>query len=204
MQRLGACQPLTSPRKTVVVKVLSPAKAGRLDAVRNHRFLPQPHYEPRSLSLMPPLELKVPPPLVAAVSASLIYGAATLLPVVGISPSLRLGAVLVLAAAGVLLDVAALIAFRRAKTTVSPLSPQNSSTVVSSGVYRFTRNPMYLGLTCLLLAWAVYLASAWALLAVPAFMAYLTRFQIKPEERALTTRFGSTYAAYCARVRRWL
>lgn len=153
---------------------------------------------------MPPLELKIPPPLVAAVSAALIYGAATLLPLVAISPSLRLGAALVLATAGVWLDVSGLIAFRRAKTTVSPLSPQNSSSVVSSGVYRFTRNPMYLGLACLLLAWAVYLASAWALLVVPAFMAYITRFQIKPEERALATRFGSAYAAYCARVRRWV
>ncbi|MEO7953830.1 MAG: isoprenylcysteine carboxylmethyltransferase family protein [Polaromonas sp.] len=153
---------------------------------------------------MTQLELKIPPPLIAAVSAGIMYGVATLLPVLSLPPSLRAGTALVLAVVGGSLDVAGLMAFRRAKTTVNPMAPQQSSSVVSTGVYRFTRNPMYLGLVCLLLAWAVYLSSAWALLVVPAFMAYITRFQIKPEESVLAARFGSAYAKYCARVRRWL
>lgn len=153
---------------------------------------------------MPQLELKIPPPLIAAASAGLIYGVATWLPVLPLPASLRVGGALALAVAGAALDVAGLIAFRRAKTTVNPMTPQRSASVVSTGVYRFTRNPMYLGLVCLLLAWAVYLSSAWALLVLPVFMAYITRFQILPEERALAARFGSAYADYCARVRRWL
>ncbi len=153
---------------------------------------------------MPPLELKIPPPLVAAVSAGIMYGMATLLPPLALAPSLRVGAALALAVAGASLDLAGLMAFRRVKTTVNPMAPQQSSSVVSTGVYRFTRNPMYLGLVFLLLAWAVYLSSAWALLVMPAFMAYITRFQIKPEERVLAARFGGAYADYRARVRRWL
>ncbi|MEO7401164.1 MAG: isoprenylcysteine carboxylmethyltransferase family protein [Polaromonas sp.] len=153
---------------------------------------------------MPQLELKIPPPLMAAVTAGAMYGVAALLPVLALPPSLRMGAALVLAVAGASFDVTGLIAFRRAKTTVNPMAPQKSSAVVSTGVYRLTRNPMYLGLVFLLLAWAVYLSSAWALLGVPAFMACITRFQIKPEERVLAARFDLRYADYCARVRRWL
>ena len=153
---------------------------------------------------MPQLELKIPPPLVAVMTAGAMYGVASLLPVLALSPSVRAVAALALAVVGASFDVAGLMAFRRAKTTVNPMAPHQSSSVVSTGVYRFTRNPMYLGLVFLLLAWAVYLSSAWALLGVPVFMAYITRFQIKPEENVLAARFGKSYADYRARVRRWL
>ena len=153
---------------------------------------------------MPNLELKIPPPLVAVMTAGAMYGVASLLPVLALSPSVRVGAALALAVEGASFDLAGLVAFRRAKTTVNPMAPHQSSSVVSTGVYRFTRNPMYLGLVFLLLAWAVYLSSAWALLGVPVFMAYITRFQIKPEENVLAARFGKSYADYRARVRRWL
>ena len=153
---------------------------------------------------MPQLELKTPPPLVAVITAGAMYGVAQLLPVLALSPSVRVGTALVLAVVGASFDMAGLIAFRRVKTTVNPMAPQRSTSVVSTGVYRFTRNPMYLGLVFLLLAWAVYQSSAWALLGVPVFMAYITRFQIKPEESVLAARFGKSYTDYCARVRRWL
>lgn len=150
------------------------------------------------------LELKIPPPLIAAITAGAMYGAAQLLPVFALSPTVRVGSALALAAVGASFDMAGLLAFRRAKTTVNPMTPQRSSSVVSTGVYRFTRNPMYLGMVFFLLAWAVYLSSAWALLGVPLFMAYISRFQIQPEESALADRFGKSYTDYCARVRRWL
>jgi protein-S-isoprenylcysteine O-methyltransferase Ste14 len=76
--------------------------------------------------------------------------------------------------------------------------------MVTSGVYRHTRNPMYLGMLCLLGAWAAWLGNAAALLGLPAFVAYMNRFQIAPEERALAQRFGAAFDAYAARVRRWL
>ena len=153
------------------------------------------------------LELKIPPPLLAVMTAGAMYGVAKLLPTLALLPTLptlRTGAVLALVVVGASFDAAGLVAFRRAKTTVNPMTPQRSSSVVSTGVYRFTRNPMYLGLVFMLTAWAVYLSSAWALLGVPVFMAYITRFQVQPEERVLAARFGQSYADYCARVRRWL
>ena len=154
---------------------------------------------------MTSLELKIPPPLVAAAIASAMYVAASLLPpVLALSPGVRTFAALGLAGAGVCFDMAGLLVFRKAQTTISPLAPQRSSTVVTSGVYRLTRNPMYLGLVLILLGLAVYLASPWVLLGPVAFAAYITRFQIQPEERVLAARFGAAYTDYCARVRRWL
>lgn len=150
------------------------------------------------------LELKIPPPLVALVTAVAMFFLARSLPLVALPPSFNSGAALVLLVLGASIDVGGLMAFRRSKTTVNPMTPQRTTAIVSTGVYRFTRNPMYLGLVIMLVAWAVYLSSAWALLGVPVFMAYITRFQIQPEERALAARFGQGYADYCARVRRWL
>lgn len=154
---------------------------------------------------MTSLELKIPPPVVAAVIASAMYVAASLLPPMhALPPGVRVFAALALAGVGMVFDMAGLLAFRKAKTTVNPLTPQRSSAVVTHGIYRITRNPMYLGLVLILLGLAVYLASPWALLGPVAFGAFITRFQIQPEERVLAERFGSDYTAYCARVRRWL
>jgi protein-S-isoprenylcysteine O-methyltransferase Ste14 len=101
-------------------------------------------------------------------------------------------------------DVAGLLAFRASRTTVNPLRPHRASALVSGGVYRITRNPMYVGLLLLLLAWAVHLAALWPLAVLPLFVLYIGRFQIAPEERALHRLFGDEYRAYVARVRRWL
>lgn len=150
------------------------------------------------------LELKIPPPLVAVATAAGMFLLARSLPLVMLSPAWNSGAALVLLVCGALIDLGGLMAFRRSKTTVNPMTPQRTTALVSTGVYRLTRNPMYLGMVFILLAWAVYLSSAWALVGVPVFMAYITRFQIQPEERALAARFGQGYADYRAQVRRWL
>ena len=96
------------------------------------------------------------------------------------------------------------MSFRRARTTVNPLKPETSAALVSTGVYSFTRNPMYLGMALALFAWAVYLSSVWSLLGPVLFALYITRFQIVPEERVLDGLFGASFAAYKKRVRRWL
>ncbi|MGB5625393.1 MAG: isoprenylcysteine carboxylmethyltransferase family protein [Woeseiaceae bacterium] len=100
--------------------------------------------------------------------------------------------------------VAGVFAFRRHDTTVNPMKPETTATIVTAGIYCVTRNPMYLGIAFVLLGWAIYLANLAALLLVPAFVAYMTRFQIKPEERALLEKFGSNFADYMAAVRRWI
>lgn len=95
-------------------------------------------------------------------------------------------------------------AFRRAQTTMSPTVPERVAALVTTGIYRWTRNPMYLGLVLAATGWALVLGNAVAFAGVPALAAYLRWFQIRPEERVLAGRFGADYAAYCARVRRWI
>lgn len=150
------------------------------------------------------LETKIPPPIVMLLLGMAAWGAARVLP--DLSFALPQPALIAacLALAGVVLNVLPKLAFQRAGTTVNPLRPQLSSQLVTSGVYRHTRNPMYLGQAVILLGWALYLHNAAALLAVPALVLYITRFQIQPEERHLAARFGEAYAAFRTQVARWL
>jgi protein-S-isoprenylcysteine O-methyltransferase Ste14 len=116
----------------------------------------------------------------------------------------RLEVALALVVLGGAVALAGVVAFRSKRTTVNPLTPGASSSIVSGGVYRVSRNPMYLGFFLVLAGWALYLSNAGAVLLLPAFLAYLTQYQIKPEERALLAKFGPEFAQYMARVRRWV
>lgn len=111
------------------------------------------------------------------------------------------GALVVL---GAMLALTAVAQFRSHKTTVDPRDPEASSTIVTTGVYRFSRNPMYLAFSLILAGWSLYLAQLQALMLVPVFVLYMTRFQIRPEERVLEERFGSEYVQYSSEVRRWV
>ena len=149
------------------------------------------------------LETRVPPPLVLLVVAAAMWGLARI-PAGNVEIPGRVLIVVVMTAMGGWLAIAGILEFRRHQTTIHPFNPEETSAIVSSGVYRVSRNPMYLGLAIILLAWAVYLGNAWTLLGIPLFIAYLTRFQIIPEERALRQKFGDEYASYSAAVRRWI
>jgi protein-S-isoprenylcysteine O-methyltransferase Ste14 len=149
-------------------------------------------------------ELKVPPPLVAVFVAMLMWLAEWAVPGLQFEmPGRRVIAACV-ALVGVAVSIAGVVSFRRARTTVNPLKPESASSLVVSGVYRISRNPMYVGILLVLLAWAVWLANVMAPVIMPAFVLYISRFQIRPEEAAMTTLFGEEYEAYRSRVRRWL
>ena len=150
------------------------------------------------------LELKVPPPAVALVIAVLMWLLSLAAPALAFAIPARTLIAIILAAAGVATAIAGVVTFARAKTTVNPTTPERSSSLVSWGIYRMTRNPMYLGLLLELTAWAIFLSSALPFLLLPVYMLYINRFQIAPEERALTSLFGREYAAYQSRVRRWI
>ncbi len=107
-------------------------------------------------------------------------------------------------AVGLAIDASGLWAFWRQRTTINPLHPERASALVERGIYRHTRNPMYLGLLCLLLGWTLALGQWAALLGPLVFVVYITRFQIVPEERVLLAHFGAAYDDYRQRVRRWL
>jgi protein-S-isoprenylcysteine O-methyltransferase Ste14 len=153
---------------------------------------------------MKALETRIPPPIVAVIFAALMWGLARYAPVFNVQLPLKVVIVSVLAAIGALCSFTGAMTFRRAKTTVDPMKPHEASTLVCTGIYRVTRNPMYLGLVFVLTAWAVYLDSLEALLGVLGFMLYIHGFQIRPEERALIQVFGEEYQEYQSRVRRWL
>jgi protein-S-isoprenylcysteine O-methyltransferase Ste14 len=150
------------------------------------------------------LELKIPPPLVALFLAILMWFTPALAGSIAIPLGLRLGIALALFCLGLSFSVSGVVAFRREGTTTNPIKASSASVLVSRGVYRFTRNPMYLGLSFALLAWAVLLSNPLALLFWPVYVLYINRFQIIPEERVLGALFGTEYSAYKESVRRWL
>jgi len=153
---------------------------------------------------VPNLELKVPPPVVIFVTAAIMWLVRRAAPALDfVFPAHDLLAIL-LVAAGFFTGVSGVVTFRRARTTINPTRPELSSSLVTWGVYAITRNPMYLGGLITLTGWAILLSNALAFLFLPAYVLYINRFQIKPEERALTALFGQEFVAYQARVRRWV
>ena len=150
------------------------------------------------------LELKVPPPIVALLVAVAMWAIALTATRIEMTPLVRFGAALVFAIAGVGIGILGVIGFRHARTTANPMKPEAASSLVTSGVYRFTRNPMYLGLCLVLVAWALFLSSPSAFLGPILFIFYINRFQIAPEETALSAIFEEEFAAYKAKVRRWI
>ena len=153
---------------------------------------------------MASLEVKVPPPAVALLFGLLMWLASSVVASAEVSFGARVGVAVALASVGLTFGCAGMLSFVRAKTTMNPTKPSATSSLVTGGVFRITRNPMYLSLLLYLLAWAAYLSNWLALFFVPVFVLYINEFQIKPEERALSALFGAEYASYKARVRRWL
>lgn len=154
--------------------------------------------------VMDALELKVPPPVVALVVALAMWAVSRLTFTFELGVALRIVSAIVIALVGVAFSAAGIAAFRRARTTTDPMKPHAASSLVTGGIYRFTRNPMYVGVTLILVGWMVFLQSPWALAGPVLFIAYIDRFQIRPEERALLVAFGEQYAQYKSQVRRWL
>lgn len=150
------------------------------------------------------LENRIPPPILVLAFGAAMWPLAQLPPKLPLDHGPRLALAIGLAALALLALFSGLLAFRKARTTIDPVNIQRASSLVQSGVYRLTRNPMYVGFAGLLLGWAILLTGAWALLGPIAFVAYITRFQILPEERAMLHRFGAAYAVYRSRTRRWI
>lgn len=153
---------------------------------------------------MKSLELKIPPALLMVIFVLAISLLDDWIP--GFKQNWawhELAAKLIFALALVFI-VTGVVSFRMADTTVDPTRPQQVSSIVTTGIFRFTRNPMYLGFTLILLAYVVKLSNPITAVMVVLFVLYMNQFQIKPEERALTALFGDEYRNYAAAVRRWL
>ena len=150
------------------------------------------------------LENRIPPPVVGIVVALAMWLLASSFPAVRFSLPSPWLICLVVATVGGIISTSGALEFRRVKTTVNPLHPERASSIVTSGIFRFTRNPMYVGIALVLAGLFLALGGLSAVIGLPAFVWYITRFQIVPEERVLEGKFGTGYTAYRAHVRRWL
>jgi protein-S-isoprenylcysteine O-methyltransferase Ste14 len=150
------------------------------------------------------LDLKVPPLAVCATALVAIVAFGYFVPSANQPfPGHRLAAIS-LVLAGVTVAVTAILQFRRVRTTVNPMRPSRTASIVATGVFSWSRNPMYLGMAMCLLGVSAWFSTVLGYALVPLFCVYITEFQIKPEERALMVRFGAEYSAYAATVRRWI
>ncbi len=153
---------------------------------------------------MSSLELKIPPVALVLLLGALMWGTARLASGPRQVPPGGDTLAAALAVGGIAVAIAGVASFRRARTTVNPMNPGASTHLVVAGIYRLTRNPMYLGMLLLLLGWAVHLASVPALVFAFGFVPLMNCLQIRAEERALAAKFGPEFVAYAAKVRRWL
>ncbi len=150
------------------------------------------------------MDLKIPPPLLALMSAVTMWAIAESSAAAWIVLNMPDSLSLLVLAAGLGVEISAVALFRRASTTVNPMKPGNTVQLVDVGVYKFSRNPMYLGVLLILSAWALWLENILNLAVLLFFIWYITRFQIIPEERVLRKLFPGQFDAYRSRVRRWI
>lgn len=150
------------------------------------------------------LEKRIPPLVLLLGFILLLWALETITPVYEVHQPVSWIITLMMLLVGSYFCLAGVGAFRRARTTVDPRQPEATTSLVTEGVYRITRNPMYIGFACFLAAWGAWLASPWLLLVLPLFLGYLHLFQILPEEAVLEEAFGQAYLDYKAQVPRWM
>ena len=150
------------------------------------------------------MKLLIPPPIVAVLCALAMWGIAHFLSQTRLAFSFQTLVACAFIVAGLAIDLVSVGAFRKAKTTVTPLAPEKASSLVVTGLYRYTRNPMYVGMLFILIGVAIWLGSPVNVIVLIAFVGYITVFQIMPEEARLSEIFGADYESYRTQVRRWL
>ena len=148
------------------------------------------------------METKIPPPLVTLVFGMSIYFSREMFPAIEIQYSLYLGIFLLLS--GFFILVSAVRLFRKDKTTVNPLSPEQATKLVTDGIFKYSRNPMYLGMAIVLSSIAVFFNLLGGIILIALFCAYITKFQIIPEERAMRDLFSDDFDKYIKETRRWV
>ncbi|MBM1107559.1 isoprenylcysteine carboxylmethyltransferase family protein [Aurantibacter crassamenti] len=149
------------------------------------------------------MELKLPPVVVFFIFALLMYLLAYFLPFGEFQFFGRYYLSYVLVGIAILIGLFSVGNFFKNKTTVDPTKPNKASSLVTGGIFAYSRNPMYLALLLVLVAFAIRLGNAFNILLAALFVSYMNRFQISPEEEALSKLFGKQYQLYKKSVRRW-
>ena len=148
------------------------------------------------------MKKRIPPPLIAMLCVLIIFLSKSIFPSFVFSYKLQLG--IFVSTIGFLLLIVSIKSFIDNKTTINPLNLKKSTYLVTSGVFRFSRNPMYLGMLLFLLGTAIILNIIGGLIISILFIFYMNFFQIIPEEKALQNLFGKNYRNYRKSVRRWI
>ncbi|MBW8192412.1 isoprenylcysteine carboxylmethyltransferase family protein [Neiella marina] len=155
------------------------------------------------------LELKLPPVLLVVIAAGLIVISPAFSYFESVNQARQMSSWMPLTATGlmalgIIVAITGVYQFRQYQTTVNPVNPHHASSLVTTGIYRFSRNPMYLGMLIALLGWSAWWQQPFGLIITQLFNLYMSRFQIIPEERALQGQFGLQFDEYCQQTRRWL
>ena len=150
------------------------------------------------------MKLLIPPPIQALLSAIMMWLISRYFTHANFSLNgINIFALIFLIIAAIII-ILSMYKFKKIKTTISPLRPNKTSSLVNSGIYAYTRNPMYLGLLLMLFSTALFLKNLISFLIIPLFILFITKNQILPEEEALENIFGEEYKNYKKKVRRWI
>lgn len=149
------------------------------------------------------LELRIPPPIIALLVMAGMYLIDRLLPL-GVRVPGRVFWFIGFFVLGMAVAIVGVVQFRQQRTTIHPLNPEHSTSLVTSGIYRYSRNPMYLGMLLVIVGWLIYLGSWLAVFMPVVFVLLINKLQIVPEERILASKFGQSFTEYLGSVRRWI
>lgn len=151
------------------------------------------------------MHLRIPPPIVALIGILLIFLSKDYILILYLHPYLQNTLSILFLVIGFVIILSATKEFKKSNTTVNPMKPETSTSLVTSCIFKYTRNPMYLGLSSILLASCFYFSSLLGIIVyVPFFILYITVFQIIPEEEVMKSLFNDEYLDYCSKVRRWI
>lgn len=150
------------------------------------------------------LELKIPPVVIMFICMILMYLVSKVFSSFNIDFLFQNFLSIETLISGIVVSVAGVYIFKENKTTVNPMKPEGSSTLVTNGIYKFTRNPMYLGMAIVLFAYLIFLGNILSIINIVLFVLYMNKYQIKPEEQNLEKLFGNEFVSYKLEVRRWI
>lgn len=150
------------------------------------------------------MEQKILPVFQVIIAALLMMLTTKLFPNFHYTFPLKLPIFLLLILLALSIAFIAIYSFRKHQTTVNPTKPEATSKIVHTGIYSFSRNPMYLAMLIFLISVSVFCENSLAFLPIPLFIWFITIYQIKPEERMLKIHFGQEYKHYLLSVRRWI
>ena len=146
--------------------------------------------------------LKIPPPILVLILASSNYFSSKKIDLIHL-PNQDLISILILLI-GMLILINPIFKFIKSKTTIDPIKFKKVNKLITSGIYKYSRNPMYLGLLMIVISTSIFYLNIFSITTPLFFYFWINRFQIKREEIFLTEKFGKEYLLYKAKTRRWI